>query len=125
MRIQLDHLPRCLFTSCYTVIRPSEFARFLQLRCYVLQPVCSQTTCGASRLLLDGLARNQILLLCTRLSALQPPQQLAMDNVKDAADKAASVVDKGVSGAVQVATHTAQDLLVRGTEIWDTAKVGP
>jgi hypothetical protein len=74
---------------------------------------------------LDGLARNQILLLCTRLSALQPPQQLAMDNVKDAADKAASVVDKGVSGAVQVATHTAQDLLVRGTEIWDTAKVGP
>jgi hypothetical protein len=46
-----------------------------------------------------------------------------MDNVKDAADKAASVVDKGVSEAVQIATHTAQDLLVRGTEIWDTAKV--
>jgi hypothetical protein len=46
-----------------------------------------------------------------------------MDNVKDVADKAASVVDKGVSDAVQVATHTAQDLLARGSEIWDTAKV--
>jgi hypothetical protein len=46
-----------------------------------------------------------------------------MDNVKDVADKAASVVDKGVSEAVQVATHTAQDLLARGSEMWDTAKV--
>lgn len=46
-----------------------------------------------------------------------------MDNVKDAADKAAGMVDKGVSEAVQLATHTAQDLLARGSEIWDTAKV--
>jgi hypothetical protein len=46
-----------------------------------------------------------------------------MDNVKDAADKAVGVVDKGVSGAVQLATHTAQDLLARGSEVWDTARV--
>lgn len=46
-----------------------------------------------------------------------------MDNVKDAADKAASVVDRGVSDAVQLATHTAQDVLSRGSELWDTAKV--
>lgn len=45
-----------------------------------------------------------------------------MDNVKDAADKAVGVVDKGVSGAVQLATHTAQDLLARGSEVWDTAR---
>lgn len=52
-----------------------------------------------------------------------PNVSRAMDNVKDAADKAASVVDKGVSEAVQLATHTAQDLVARGSEIWDTAKV--
>lgn len=52
-----------------------------------------------------------------------PDVSRAMDNVKDAADKAASVVDKGVSEAVQLATHTAQDLLARGSEVWDTAKV--
>lgn len=47
-----------------------------------------------------------------------------MDNVKDAADKAVSVVDKGASEAVQLATHTAQDVLARGSEVWDIAKVG-
>lgn len=47
-----------------------------------------------------------------------------MDSVREAADKAAGVVDKGVSEAVQLTTHTAQDLLSRGSELWDTAKVG-
>ena len=47
-----------------------------------------------------------------------------MDSVREAADKAAGVVDKGVSEAVQLATHTAQDLLTKGSGLWDTAKVG-
>jgi hypothetical protein len=50
--------------------------------------------------------------------------EFVMDSVREAADKAAGVVDKGVSEAVQLTTHTAQDLLSRGSELWDTAKVG-